>query len=142
VEGDNQYAGALIRLSTAVQSVFHDLSREHDLTPQQAILMCQLIERPVGMAELAMLLHIEKSTLTGLVDRAERRGLVCRAPDPEDRRAVRVDLTPRGRKAVTDFQDEVTRTLTKHVEHLPARTRQNLRGALPQAAAAYWDSLG
>jgi CRISPR/Cas system-associated endonuclease Cas1 len=31
--------------------------------------------------------------------------------------------------------------LYERLEHLPAKTRQSLRGALPQAAAAYWDSL-
>jgi DNA-binding MarR family transcriptional regulator len=39
------------------------------------------------------------STLTGILDRLERRGLVTRAPNPHDRRSVLVELTPSGRAA-------------------------------------------
>lgn len=39
------------------------------------------------------------STLTGVLDRLEFRGLLTRAPHPDDRRALQVALTPAGRKA-------------------------------------------
>ena len=39
------------------------------------------------------------STLTGVLDRLERRRLLTRAPHPDDRRALQVALTPAGRKA-------------------------------------------
>ena len=44
------------------------------------------------------MLGLAKSSLTGLVDRTERNGLVQRKPDPDDSRAVRVALTRRGAK--------------------------------------------
>src|SRR5262245_12104683 len=81
MDDDEGFAGALIRLSLGVQYVHQDVSRSFDLTPQQAVLMFSLLEGPVGMAELSDRLHIEKSTLTGLVDRAERRCMVYRTPD-------------------------------------------------------------
>ena len=34
--------------------------------------------------------------MTGRIDRLERRGLVCRSPDPDDRRSVLVELTDSG----------------------------------------------
>jgi MarR family transcriptional regulator, organic hydroperoxide resistance regulator len=39
------------------------------------------------------------STLTGVLDRLERRGLVTRTPNPHDRRSIVVELTPAGRAA-------------------------------------------
>jgi DNA-binding MarR family transcriptional regulator len=39
------------------------------------------------------------STLTGVLDRLERRRLVTRTPNPQDRRSVLVELTPAGRTA-------------------------------------------
>ena len=133
--------GALIRLSMAVQYVHQDVSREHDLTPQQSVMMCAIIRGPAGMAELTDYLHIEKSTLTGLVDRAERRGLVARSQDPRDRRAVQVALTPRGREVVTEFQQAITKTLTEQLDDLPASVRRQLQTALPMIADTYWNSL-
>ncbi|MFD0532862.1 MarR family winged helix-turn-helix transcriptional regulator [Actinomadura luteofluorescens] len=48
------------------------------------------------MGELGAMLGLAKSSLTGLVDRTERNGLVRREPDPRDLRAVRVALTAEG----------------------------------------------
>jgi DNA-binding MarR family transcriptional regulator len=102
MDEDMEFAGDLIRLALAVQYVLQDESRKYDLTPQQSVLMSSLLDRPVGMAELSDRLHIEKSTLTGLVDRAERRGLVVRTPDPADRRALLVRLTDSGRALIDE----------------------------------------
>lgn len=52
------------------------------------------------------MLGLAKSSLTGLVDRTERNGLVRREADPEDMRAVRVALTAQGAKLVDAFYDE------------------------------------
>jgi len=54
-------------------------------------------EPGLRMRELAEAVVISKSGLTSLVDRMARRGLVERIPDPSDRRAVLVALTPEGR---------------------------------------------
>jgi DNA-binding MarR family transcriptional regulator len=139
---DVEFAGALIRLSLAVQYVLQDLSREHDLTPQQSVLMSSLLERPVGMAELSDRLHIEKSTLTGLVDRAERRGMVHRTPDPCDRRALRVALTPAGRHLADTFYRAVTEALLAHLADLPPEMFARLRASVPPTAALFWDAVG
>jgi DNA-binding MarR family transcriptional regulator len=48
------------------------------------------------MTKLTGTLHVERSSLTGLVDRVERRGLVKRVRDPSDRRALQVASTPKG----------------------------------------------
>jgi DNA-binding MarR family transcriptional regulator len=48
--------------------------------------------------ELAGHLELEKSSLSGLIDRAAARGLVERIPSPKDRRAATVRVTARGRR--------------------------------------------
>jgi DNA-binding MarR family transcriptional regulator len=45
------------------------------------------------------------STLTGVLDRLERRELVIRVPNPADRRSVLVELTPAGRTAAARVAD-------------------------------------
>lgn len=95
---DLDLASALVQLHHLVQRAFTDESRAHDLTPQQAQLLCRLMAGPIGMTELRQALHLEKSSLTGLVDRVERRGLVQRVRPSHDRRACDIALTSQGRR--------------------------------------------
>lgn len=64
--------------------------------------------------ELARMLGIDKTTLTALLDRLERDGLVVRRADPADRRARIPALTEEGRRAwtaVARTRDDVERAL-------------------------------
>jgi DNA-binding MarR family transcriptional regulator len=54
--------------------------------------------------ELAKVMDVGKVTLGGLIDRLESAGLVKRQSDPEDRRAKRVVMTPKGTKLLADIQ--------------------------------------
>jgi DNA-binding MarR family transcriptional regulator len=86
----------LVQLSRLVQGAFARIADRHHLTPVQGRLLCLLAQGPRGMTELARCCGVEKAALTGLVDRAERRGLAERTPVPGDRRALRVTLTDVG----------------------------------------------
>jgi DNA-binding MarR family transcriptional regulator len=120
-------ASGLIRLAFLVEGVYAEVGQDCELTPTQAQMLCLLRDEPRGMAELVRTLGVERSSLTGLVDRAERSGLVERRPDPADRRAVRVALTPAGDAAARRFHDEVTERLAELLAELPEseRTRFN-----------------
>jgi DNA-binding MarR family transcriptional regulator len=109
-------AAALVRSAFLVNAVYAESGREHGLTPQQGQLLCVLMARPHGMSELGAVLGLAKSSMTGLVDRTERNGLVRREPDPQDTRAVRVALTPQGSRLAERFYGETCR----RVELLPA----------------------
>jgi MarR family transcriptional regulator, transcriptional regulator for hemolysin len=54
--------------------------------------------------ELAKVMDVGKVTLGGLIDRLESGGLVKREADPQDRRAKRVVMTPKGSKLLGDIQ--------------------------------------
>ncbi|MGH4035733.1 MarR family winged helix-turn-helix transcriptional regulator [Actinomycetota bacterium Odt1-20B] len=106
---------ALVRSSFLVNSVYAESGREYGVTPQQGQLLCVLMGQAYGMGELGAVLCLAKSSLTGLVDRTERNGLVRREPDPRDTRAVRVALTPQGAELAREFYDETCR----RIERLP-----------------------
>ncbi|WCB96855.1 hypothetical protein DSM104299_05623 [Baekduia alba] len=106
--GDLRLADALVQFAHLIDHLFADASRANGLTPQQAQLLCELMPRPMGMTELTGLLNVERSTMTGLVDRVERRELVKRAPDPKDRRAIQIALTPKGRRLAMKSYGAVT----------------------------------
>jgi DNA-binding MarR family transcriptional regulator len=116
-------ATGLVRLTFLVQNLYAEVGRGCDLTVAQAQMLCSLTDRSFGMAELSGVLGLERSSLTGLVDRAEQRGLVVREADPHDRRAVKVTLTPAGADAVHRFHDQLTSRLELLLEGLPTTER-------------------
>ena len=132
---DLDAADGLIRLCRLVQGINARISDRHDLTPVQARLICVLAFGPRGMAELAQCFGVEKATLTGLVDRAEQRGLVRRSAVPGDRRALHVTLTDIGRRAATAFQAEATEELNYLLSSLPSRDREHFRRSMAKIIA-------
>src|ERR1700724_1379352 len=90
----------LAQLAFVVMGLLERRAAEHDLSIPATRLLGVLRDREPTMNELARILGLDKSSVTGLVERAERRGLVERAPSPADRRAVLVRLTGEGRTLV------------------------------------------
>jgi DNA-binding MarR family transcriptional regulator len=120
-------AAGLVQLTGLVQATYAAASDRHDLTPVQAKLLCVLLDGPRGMAELAQIFGVEKAALTGLVDRAEKRGLAERSAVPGDRRAVRVRLTDAGRRAATAFHAEVGQQLDKLIGDISPADLEHFR---------------
>ncbi len=132
-------AEQLIELSRLVQEIHARTSQRHGLPPVQAKLLCVLASGPRGMAELAQCFGVEKAALTGLVDRAERRGSVSRSPVPGDRRALRVTLTSSGRQAAAAFHADASAELNQLLSPLAPGDRQDFRTALAKIIATRSD---
>jgi DNA-binding MarR family transcriptional regulator len=80
------------------QDFTDERAKEFGLTGQQAAVVLSVSREQPSMRELADRLRCDASNITGLVDRLERRDLVCRVSDPHDARVKRVHLTPNGRQ--------------------------------------------
>lgn len=98
---------ALVQLSFIVQAVLGRLAGEQGLSVTQLRMLAVLDDREIGMRQLAGILELEKSSVTGLVDRAERRGLVQRVAVPGNRRAVHVTVTSAGRAVVHQVREAI-----------------------------------
>lgn len=116
----------LVQLSFAVQSAIGRVAEGHDLSLPQVRLLGILRDREPAMLAVATFLNLDKSSVTGLVDRAERRGLVRRTTTAEDRRTVRVALTDRGRRLTQKLGTQVERELSLLVRGLSAVDRRRL----------------
>jgi DNA-binding MarR family transcriptional regulator len=125
-------ATGLFQLACVVLGTYARVSERHALTPVQARLLCILANGPRGMAELARCLDVEKAALTGLIDRAERRGLVKRSPVPGDRRAWNVTPTDTGRRAASAFHAEVNAELSNLLAPLPPHDREQFRSTMAE----------
>lgn len=60
--------------------------------------------KPLRLSQLAEALHIAPRSATEVVDALENKGLVQRSPDPGDRRAVCLQLTPAGRRVAAEVE--------------------------------------
>lgn len=120
----------LVRASFLVNAVYTESAREYGLTQQQGQLLCVLMAQSRGMGELGEMLGLAKSSITGLVDRSERNGLVQREQDPVDTRAVRVALTPEGAVLAAEFYAETCRRVEQLAAGLTAAERRTFGGLL------------
>ncbi|MGW3627076.1 MarR family winged helix-turn-helix transcriptional regulator [Streptomyces sp. NPDC000880] len=77
------------------------------ITPAQSRLLRTLAhyDEPPRMADLAARLEVVPRAVTSLVDGLEASGCVRRAPDPTNRRVIRIELTDTGRATLRALRD-------------------------------------
>lgn len=93
---------ALGRLRVALDAIYLQVSRDLNLTSQQAELLCAAL-RPSPVGDIARALRCDRTNVTRLVDRAAGRGLVRRRRGDTDGRVVVVELNPAGRRLAEQF---------------------------------------
>lgn len=85
------------------------------VTPAQIVVLYSLYKQDgVSLTELSKKTFLDNSTLTGLVDRMERTGLVSREATPDDRRSYSIYLTQQAntiREAVIACMDSVAQNM-------------------------------
>ena len=109
----------LAQLSFLIHGLLEGRVGEKGLSMIQARLLGVLRDRTPTMQELARLLSLDKSSVTGLVDRAERRGLVVRVPSETDGRVARVNLTDAGGTLASEVASQFERDVSNLLELLP-----------------------
>lgn len=81
---------------------------------------------PRRLGELAAALDVAPRSITAKVDQAEADGQVRRVPDPHDRRATLVELTPAGREVLARASVERSAGLAAHLARLSDDDRAEL----------------
>ena len=117
---------AVFQLSFAVQAALTEVAAAHDLSITQLRLLGILRDRTPSMLDLARHLKLGKSSVSGLIDRAEARGLVERRPAPHDGRAIHVGLTAAGRRQAKRLTAEADAALLRLLDALSPAERSRL----------------
>lgn len=101
-------------LTGAQHEVFQLISEKllpYDVTPgQYGVLNCLWRQEATTPKDMARVLGLETTTVSGVLDRMQKKGLIERDVDPNDRRCVHVRLTERGmalERPVLSVVDEV-----------------------------------
>ncbi len=127
-----EFVDLLVQTSFEVIAIVTRVGAEHDLSLTLVRVLGILRDRTLTMAELARYLGLERSTVTGLVDRAERRGLVIRKESAVDGRSITLRLSPDGQALADGAVATVGERLTPIVEKLPAELAEMLPAVLGQ----------
>jgi DNA-binding MarR family transcriptional regulator len=107
-------------------------SAEDDLTLSQASVLATLERHgPLAMSEVAAHERISKPSATGIVGRLVDKGLVERAPDPDDARSSIVTITPEGLRLLNRRRRQRTEYLARRIDALDAGDRAVLERAVP-----------
>jgi DNA-binding MarR family transcriptional regulator len=123
--GQQELIDALVRTSFATMAVLNRIAAQHDLSLTQLRVLAILRDRRVTMSKLTSYLGLDKSTVSGLVDRAEKRGLLQRAPNERDGRSVDVFLGPDGMRLAGRWAAEVAQSMSPMTGALtPAEARR------------------
>src|SRR5258708_8651420 len=93
-------AEIIIKHMEAIRSIL-DMAEEQDIAssgrtlPQIAVLRQLTVEDGLSLKELSERLGLAHSTVSGIVDRLERRDLLHRRPDANDKRFTRIYTDPK-----------------------------------------------
>ena len=137
----SRYEEAMERLVSAYRSRMVELCRQADLTPPQFWALNSIDdEHRIKMSPLADCLGLSMGAASTLIDRLVGRGLVQREADPQDRRAVFVSLTEKGRQVLVEAQEAKHGISQAAFKRMAPETRQQLLVGL-QAMVAAWEEL-
>ena len=132
---ERQVCFALVAASRSVVALYRPVLEPMGLTHPQYLVMLALWESdPRSLRELSELLRLDPGTLSPLVKRLERSGLVSRGRDTEDERLLSLTLTAAGRA----LRAEAEKVPAQVVERLglPMSDLEHLNAVLTRVIAA------
>jgi len=92
---------SLRRIFKAIQDYSHEVSDKFGITgPQLWVLKTISQNENLSLSNLSKRMYLHPSTITGLMDRLEKKGYVARNRDQVDRRVISVQLTPKGKSLI------------------------------------------
>ena len=130
----------LRRLQQAAVALFMAQTSEFGITPVQFAALVATHEQPgLDQRTLAATIGFDTSTIGGVIDRLERRGLIQRNHAPHDRRVRLLTLTPDGEQLLQAVLPAVQAAQQQIVAPLPAADRERFLEMLRTLVEAHQD---
>jgi DNA-binding MarR family transcriptional regulator len=112
---------SLRRIIRAIEIHSQKLSHDHQITgPQLGCLLALKQHGALTTTRLAHTVFLSPSTVVGIVDRLEEKGLVSRLRSTTDRRQVQIGLTEAGNQLADNAPSPLQATLAGGLQNLPA----------------------
>lgn len=131
----DQVLEAILYLYTESRRITKELARRADLTGPQ-LTVVKMLEQigDLSLSELSERIRAQNSTVTGIIDRMEREGLVTRERSKEDRRVVYIKLTTKGRELAREIPVEPMEIFRSALESLSAAEMRDLMRIMTKVA--------
>lgn len=131
-------AAMLVPLGRALAAAELPVLERHGLTMWGYVVLLGLDDEPVyTQAALAKKIRADKTRIIGVLDELQQRDLIRRTPDPADRRARLVSLTPTGRTTRDRAQRDIQEQEDQLLSALPAAERK----AFLRSMQTLWASI-
>ncbi len=131
----DQVLEAIIYLYTESRRITKDLARRAELTgPQLTVVKMLETVGELSLSDLSDRIRAQNSTVTGIIDRMEREGLVVRARSTEDKRVVRIRLTEKGERIAREIPVEPMEIFRNALAGLTAAETRDLLRILTKLA--------
>ena len=125
---------ALRRIMRAHDLDSRALKSEFGVTAPQLLCLRAAAGQRLTAQEIARRIHLSASTLVGILDRLEEKGLIERLVDPTDRRRAPLRVTARGQELLGRRPPRLGRRLGSALDRLSADERKKLGKALARVA--------
>lgn len=128
-----EFEDLIRKIARIMNKRLRDSLRNSTITPPQLAALVY-VYRDTGMAigDLCDKMFLACSTVSGLVDRLEKMGLMERYRDETDRRVVRLKLTGKGTECTEEILQERREKLMKDLEMVPVDRQKELLTSLNQ----------
>jgi DNA-binding MarR family transcriptional regulator len=121
----------IVPLGRSLMAAELPVLRAHDLSMWGYVVLLALTEGPTRtQAALAQAIGADKTRIIGVLDELQDRGLIERRPDPADRRAHLLSLTPPGLRLRESVQADIQRREERLLDRLPPGDRAAFLRAL------------
>jgi len=128
-------ANELMTVNAAMRRLVRRRLREEvppRLRPAEVELMGVVGGRPgISVAAAARELHLADNSVSTLVKQLLAAGMLRRETDPDDRRAVRLELTPAAQRHMADWRERRARLVGARIDELSVEDRAAIAAALP-----------
>jgi len=103
-------------------------------TPQLASLLALKDDGPMSPSQIARKIMVQSSTVTGIIDRLQQKGLVTRERDSPDRRVITVRITDPGRRLAESAPPPIQIRIVNGLRRLKDRERTEIINSLTRLA--------
>lgn len=131
-----QVMASLRRIIRAIDLHSRSLVQRFGLTGPQLLVMKTLMDgAPRSVSEIAAAVNLSQATVTGILDRLERKGIISRARCASDRRKVLVSPTPQAERALAGAPPLLQEHFTAGFSRLPDWEQTQVLSSLQRIVA-------